>query len=155
MHYRVGGSIRRHIINSAWQHSGNGSPVEAIASFRTALAQRRIFPEAWCELGRALLADSKGDESVSALRKALEQNPTMAGAYFYLGNAHQEAGRSDEALASFRMASILQPDSPGSTTTWEWRLAGRRDWEQAVEAYRAALKLRPVYADAYNNLKLS
>ena len=70
---------------------------EAVAAFRSAIALRPAFPEAWNELGFALRNQGKYPDSLKAYDEALRIRPDFPEALEYLGEAYVKLGRMDDA----------------------------------------------------------
>src|SRR5665213_3034612 len=84
---------------------------EAAAAYRRAIALRRDYPEAHCNLGNTLRKAGKIDRAAAAYRLALALRPTYAKAYDGLAGAAVEMGDADEAIACFRRIECPIPDA--------------------------------------------
>jgi cytochrome c-type biogenesis protein CcmH/NrfG len=78
----------------------------AVEAFRTAVAMRPAFPEAWNELGFALRNQGRYPESLQAYDEALRLRPNYPEALEYLGEAYVHLGRLDDAR---RILDQLRP----------------------------------------------
>jgi len=83
---------------------------EAVAAFRSAIALRPAFPEAWNELGFALRNQARYAEALDAYAEALRLRPSFPEALEYLGEAYVKMGRLDEAR---RVLDRLRPLDSG------------------------------------------
>ncbi len=116
--------------------------------------------------------------SLAAAQQALELDPRSALAYNNIGAAYAGLGQWDSAIASERAALRIKPDftlaannlalysrqkaadGPGQRAHWtaeDWLNASLRDnqagqFEKSIADARQALRLRPGYAEAYNNI---
>lgn len=91
---------------------------------------------------------------------ALQQcadNPPSVALYAALAQAQQQAGQSEAALRSYMLATLLQAAQlvPLDGRNWmqlglAFHQQGREDYAWA--AFRAALLVQPLMAEAYNNL---
>jgi tetratricopeptide (TPR) repeat protein len=114
----------------------SGRPAEAIPEYQTAL---RISPDSAIihnNLGNALQQTGHPSEAIAEYQAALRIEPTYADARKNLDIAHH-APAADSAEAHYNTAMDLSH-------------AGRLT--EAVTEFEAALRLRPDYAEAQNNL---
>lgn len=117
-------------------------------------------------------------ECLKAAQKALKLDPHSVIAYTNIGAAYAGMRQWDLAIGNEREALRLKPDftlaknnlalytreqaagaaaRPGSMTAEDWLNASLRDnqagqYEKSIEDARQALRLRPDYAEAYNNI---
>jgi tetratricopeptide (TPR) repeat protein len=125
---------------------------DAGACFRQAIANRRDFADAHCNLGNVLLHQGKTEEALECYRQALRINPGHAGAHCNLGNLLQKMGRLDEAQASYRKALSLNSDLTIAHYNLGNLLSQQLKFGEAQECYRQALRINPGYVEAHNNL---
>lgn len=109
------------------------------------LAERREGPRGSLELarGRIALARHDGTAAVSAFQRGVERMPGSTEAALLLASALRAEHRSSESLVAYRRALDLGADTPAV-----WAAIGdlhelRREYRQAVEAYRAVLRDLP------------
>jgi protein O-mannosyl-transferase len=112
-------------------------------------------------------------DSILHLRAALRINPDSPSAHSDLGSALAKSGRLPEAVGEFQEALRLKPDSPVAAENLR---AAQRDAGQnaaalrynagvdllkagrpgeAVAEFQEALKLKPAYAEAEDNLGIA
>ena len=73
--------------------------------------------------------------------------------YNNLGSALQEQGKLDEADRQLPAGPASEARlCRGALTTWGVLLQDQGKLEEAIANYRQALRLKPDYAEAYNNL---
>jgi len=84
--------------------------------------------------------------------RVLRANPSNAQAHYALGLSALFQQRPADALAPLDRAAALAPQDPQYPFVRGMALAGMGQVEEAVEAYRAALRLRPVFFEASANL---
>jgi tetratricopeptide (TPR) repeat protein len=165
--------------NLGFAQARQGRPDEAAASIRQALRLRPHYPEASCNLGAILHQLGRPGEAVACLQEALRLRPDFAEAYNHLGLVYLSQSRPAEAAACFRQALALEPQSEEVRRHLEAALRSQTAapappvsaddparacnvrgidlsregrWEEAVASFREAVRLRPDYADAFNNL---
>jgi uncharacterized protein (TIGR02466 family) len=85
--------------------------VDAMASFRRAIALRDDYPEACNNLCNSLLKLGEIDAALAAGRRAIELKPDYADAHVNCGNALAEAGRTDAAIEAYQAALAIHPTS--------------------------------------------
>jgi Flp pilus assembly protein TadD len=156
-----------------------GKTAEAAEALRRAIARRPEYPEALCNLGVILNQLGHPADAVASLQESLRLRPDYAEAYNNLGTVYQGRGKLSEAVACYRKAVELQPHnaqarqnldgalrSTGASDTAPppmedparaqnvrgIALAQGGQWDEAIACFREAVRLRPDYADALNNL---
>ncbi len=158
-----------------------GKGADAADALRKAIALRPEYPEARCNLGVILNQLGQPADAVASLQEALRQRPDYAEAYNNLGTVYQSRGRLAEAADCYRKALAILPNYPqarqnlegvlrGAGPTADAPTAARDDdparahnvrgialaqqgsWDEAIASFREAIRLRPDYGDALNNL---
>jgi len=76
-------------------------------------------------------------------------------ASFSAGLVHLREGRPDLALAEFKRAVKADGKNPYFRKGLGIAYAAKRDWKNAIEAFRKALELNPYYADVRNDLGMA
>jgi tetratricopeptide (TPR) repeat protein len=132
-------------------HIQNNEHKTGVEYLRRALKIRSDFPEAYYNLGNALLTLRHPDEALLNFEKAIQLNPKDAQYHFERGNALQELNRLDEAIASYENASLLSPRYAEAHNNRGLVLKeiGRSD--EALASFDKAISLKPGYAEAYRN----
>jgi predicted TPR repeat methyltransferase len=123
--------------------TAQGKMDEAIAQLLRAIKLRHAYPSARNNLGNALRGKRLFAEAVACYRDALEFKPDHAEAWANMGVAMLEMKDLAGAEAACRRAIELKSDavSPHFTLGLALEDAGRND--EAIEQYRAALRLKP------------
>ncbi len=80
------------------------------------------------------------------------QSPPEAELQFSTGVMHLREGRLDLALTAFKRAVKADPKNPYFQKGLGQTYAARREWGEAIEAFRKALELNPYYVDTKNDL---
>ncbi|MEQ1635578.1 MAG: tetratricopeptide repeat protein [Methylococcales bacterium] len=131
--------------------AASGEIQEAIASYRKALQFKPNFTVAHFNLGILLQAEGLLPGAALHYRKAVALEPDFLEALGNLGIVLQQSGQLAEAEQCYGQALALRPDAQGyynlGTT-----LYGQGKHEEAIVAFREALKLDPQFADAWNAL---
>ncbi len=97
--------------------------------------------------GTALHALGRAADAVAALRAAIALAPEDAGAWLNLGNALASLDRLEAAEAALRRACALAPDAAAHASLGTV-LVQRLRLPEAIDAYRAALRLNPDFGPA-------
>ena len=116
-----------------------GRPAEAVPYLRRAVALKPAYAEAHNNLGYALLELGQSEEAIACLREAVRLKADYAEAHANLGMALARAGT--RALANYRAVDDLVLKEQG-------KLA------EAYASLSEAVRLKPDYAEAHNNLGL-
>jgi Flp pilus assembly protein TadD len=155
---------------------------EAAANIQQALQLRPNYPEAYSNLAILLNQLGRPADAVACLEEALRQRPDYPEAYNNLGLVYLSRGRPAEAATYFRRAVAFRPEfeqarrnleaalqsaggGPGAPApppppqeaarVYNVRgigLAKEGRWDEAVASFREAVRRRPDYTDAFNNL---
>ncbi|MBI2879459.1 MAG: tetratricopeptide repeat protein [Candidatus Rokubacteria bacterium] len=148
------GDLVRYYLK-ALKVAGKPEEVQRLAETAGLTANLTAF-EAFVKGRRAYLRGSQSgyEGAVELFGRAAELDPGFALAHFELGQAHLALGNRWKAAAQFRAASQFDPASPEPFKALGdlFMSSPRRLYEQAIEAYRRAIGLRPHYAEAYVGL---
>lgn len=112
--------------------------------------------EQWRHYLRGLLFEAfrKPERAIGEYRLALRHNPNFAKAAFCLGYLHAARSSYDEAEDYFLLGLRLKPDADVYFNLGFIRdKAGRR--EQAIEAFREAVRLKPALDRAWYGMGLA
>jgi len=110
------------------------------------------WPNVWLAHGIILATHGHNEEARQALETAVVLGASSPETYFFLADCTIRAGRKDAAEPLIRQALKLSPGDP-----WIQALAGRIAFERgeyqlAVDRDRAAIHLRPRFAEAHASL---
>jgi Tfp pilus assembly protein PilF len=83
---------------------------------------------------------------------ALAQSPPEAETRFSTGVMHLREGRADLALEEFKRAVKEDPRNPYFQKGLGLAYSAKRQWKDAIAAFRKALELNPYYVDVRNDL---
>jgi tetratricopeptide (TPR) repeat protein len=126
-------------------------PLEALASFESAIALDFDFIDA--HNNRAvLLADlGRHDEALKSYREALLIEPRDARTHYNLGNLLKQLRRFDAALASFDAAIAEQPTFAEALCNRGAVLHEMSRLDESLDSFDRALTLRPDISEAHFN----
>ncbi|MBI2783661.1 MAG: tetratricopeptide repeat protein [Gammaproteobacteria bacterium] len=124
---------------------------QAADRFRRAVQALPQRPEAWVNLGVALVEQQQCGAALPVLERALELAPGFAPAHLARADALRGLGQLDPAIEAYRRAIALQPFAP-ALNKLGCLLRVLRSSEEAESCYRKALDLAPNYATARVNL---
>jgi tetratricopeptide (TPR) repeat protein len=127
-------------------------PPEAIALFERALRVRPGFADAHGNLGLALLQSGRTAEAAEQFTAVLRTLPRDASAHSNLGYLALQAGRAAEAVEHYRVVAQERPTEPESHYNLAIALLRAGQRMEAITALEAALRLRPDYAAARQQL---
>jgi protein O-mannosyl-transferase len=129
-----------------------GKKEDAMAALRESLKIRPDFSGARCDLARLLFEKNLYPEAAAELEKGLKFDPTDAGLHLYLGHALALHGQYETAEEQFAEGARVAPQDPAPHFQWALALAAQHKIAGAIAQYRAALQLKPDFANALNNL---
>ena len=133
----------------AHKREKNDIAVDLIAR---ALAIKPDYAEAHSNLGLALQALGRLDESVASYHKALAIKPDFAESHYNLGRALHALGKLDDAVASYHEALTIKPDYAEAHNNIGKALQTLGKLDEATASYHKALALKPDYAEAHLRL---
>src|SRR5918992_124172 len=120
---------------------------------QTASQHERALPSLELILqSHALLAAARAREALECAEQALRLEPRNADALYLLGVAHYRCGELSQAEA--RLKQAVQTDASVALfhTTLGNVLQDRGALDEAVKAYRRAIRLKPDFCEPYNDL---
>jgi len=126
--------------------------VDAVAGFGEALKRNPRFPEAYLNLGGALLELGETTGAAACFQQALCLRPDFAEASFNLGNLARDQDRPDDAVAHYRRAVAVRPEFAEAHNNLGIVLQQRDRLDEAITCYRRAIELRPDNIAAFRNL---
>ena len=119
--------------------------VEAEAIWRQVIRLRPNDPDAYHNLGTALVVQNKTDDAIVAYRRAIELAPNDAFLYNALGTALALQRNFDDAIAAYRRAIELNPNQGVFHDNLRNALVSQGNLDEAI-------KLAPNDVELYNNL---
>ena len=125
---------------------------KALPYFEKAVESDTNYAEAWAQTGFCREKLGRHSEAIEASRRAVSLRPS-AESYFNLGLAHYYLKQYREAAENYRNAIRLDPYN-AADAHYALGLVFR-DWgrvDEEIQAYRAAIKLKPDYVSAYERL---
>jgi protein O-GlcNAc transferase len=139
----------------ALTHHQRGELDLAEKVYREILRESPRYFDALQLLGIATLDRGAVDESIEWIRRALAVNSSQANAHFHLARAWVAKGDAKSASACLDRALALQPELADA-----WFLQGNLRQqsgclEESVESYERAIRTRPDFPEALNNVSVA
>jgi tetratricopeptide (TPR) repeat protein len=128
--------------NSMMRSPPTGKPTHSIS----------LNPEAYSNLGVALMAQGKMEKAIAADRSAIALRLYHSKIHFNLGRALHTQGNVEGAIAAFGSAIAERPNYPVAYLSLGNALREKHRFEEAIAAYRQAIAHQPDYPQAYLNL---
>jgi serine/threonine-protein kinase len=126
---------------------------EAITEFRAAIHIKPDGAEGHYALASALAEQGKVDEALAESRAAIKLDPDDPQGHDVLGDILREHVHDYPAAeAAFRQAIRLKSDNPRRHLWLGHSLKAQGKHDEAISEYRTAIKLKPDFAVAHNNL---
>ena len=138
-------------LRAGMANERTGNYPGAVRAYERGLAVEPNNVELLNSLGFALFQQGKSKEAVVALEKALAVDPKHWKAHNNLALAAIDIGELEEAEAHYRESLAIKPQ-PAIYNDLGFVLERQGLTEEAVEAYRKAIKLDPESASAHYNL---
>lgn len=131
VHWAIAQALHhQHRLNEAEQH------------LREAVRLDPAYPGAHSNLGNVLRDQGRLNEALACHQKALMLKPDLPGFHNNLGSVLRDLGRLPEAEAAYREALRLQPNDANTWNTLG-NLLQECNHEEAIQAYRRALEIKP------------
>jgi Tfp pilus assembly protein PilF len=121
--------------------------------YQEALKIKPSFAEANGGLGHILMTQGKYDEANSRLEAALRVKPKYVPALKHLGDLRMRQQRVDDALPLYQQALLYNKDDHELFNNYGVALFCKGQEEDALLNIREAIRLKPDYIDACNNLR--
>lgn len=133
--------------------TGFNQPGEAAQAFRRAVALKDAWPEAWHALAVTAMQSKQFEDSVKASRKAIALAPDRPNYWNTLAATYSWAGDWKETLDTLHE----EEKHMARATSYDWynlanALSDQNAYREAVEAYNRSIRMKPDFADAWNNL---
>ncbi|MHB8816814.1 MAG: O-linked N-acetylglucosamine transferase, SPINDLY family protein, partial [Steroidobacteraceae bacterium] len=139
-----------HALGNAFYSSRR--PVEALASYETAIRLDPGYVEAYNDRGLALQALGRHEEALASYSAALALRPNFPEACYNRANVHAALGRFAPAEADYRKAIESGLRRPEVYNNLALALGEMGRTAEGVEQMSKALRLNPAYADGWHNL---
>ena len=130
---------------------GAGQYVEAIAAYERAVAADPSDTSAYYGLGNAQAALGRFDQASDSFGQVVTMQPDKASAHFNKGNADFARKLYQEALECFRRANEIDPRADYLNNVGT-ALASLHRYDDAIEAFRDAVRSEPDLVEAHVNL---
>jgi Tfp pilus assembly protein PilF len=127
--------------------------VGAMHHYQEALRIKPSFVEANNGLGHLLMIQGRYDEADGQFQTALRKRPGFALAMKNLGDLRMRQGRIDEAVSQYQEAFLHEKQDPELFNNYGVALFCKGREKQAIELIRTALRLKPDYPEARDNLR--
>ena len=137
----------RYLAVGYWKDDTRLDDAEALLRRATQLAPS--YTGVWLILGALLLERYKFVDAITAYEKATILEPKNAEAWGGLGSAYSRAMYSDKSVQALARSVALQPNAPGVQSTYAHELKTIGDQAGALLAFRAAIKAKPSFGEAY------
>jgi tetratricopeptide (TPR) repeat protein len=112
------------------------------------------YADGWVNVARARIQEGNMEAAEQMLKKALEVNPTLAKTHFFMATAIKTMGRYDEALEHLRLAAAQYPRDRVVQNQIGRVLFLKRQYAEAITAFKEALKVDAEDLQAHYNLML-
>ena len=100
-----------------------------------------------------MMIQDKQDEAGRLLEKTLQIDPTFVLAMKNLGDVRMRQGRIEDAILIYRKAVLLSEEDPELLNNYGVALFFKGEKKEAFLKIRAALRLKPDYPEARDNLR--
>jgi tetratricopeptide (TPR) repeat protein len=140
-----------HTLAMALSQKGDFTGAES--QYREALRFKPSFPEAQGGLGYVLMIQGRYEEGVGHFESALRVKPGYMPALKHFGDLRMRQERVDDALALYRKALPEGKEDYELFNNYGVALFARGEREEALRNIREALRIKPDYAEARENLR--
>ena len=126
--------------------------MDAIAHFKQAASLAPDWPMPYVGLGMASISAKRLGDSATLSRSVLHVHPNHIDALCGIGSLHAQRGQWAESQRCFSIALRQRFNSPEIHYGLGNALAGSDRPQLAADHYSQAVRLRPSYTQAWNNL---
>jgi tetratricopeptide (TPR) repeat protein len=126
---------------------------EALDSLKQEVAANPDNLPAMYNLAQGLASKGRLDEATEVYKQALKLSPSNASILNNLGNTLFSAGRKDEGIGYLKKAIEVDPKNPSVCFNLAMMLAQKGDFEEAKKQLTEALRLKPDFVQAQQQLK--
>ncbi len=132
---------------------------EATAKLEAALDLLPDDPDIMMTLGGALILAGKWNKAERFMKQAVAKHPENARMWLNLAAAIlgrlqvSPRSRQDKAIEAYKRAIELDPVAPSAHYNVGLIYAERKDWQQAIDWFEAAVRANPQDADARSWLR--
>lgn len=146
-------------VRERWNDYGIGLLLQgdikgAEAAFLKVTEMDPDYADGWVNVARARIQEGNMEAAEQMLNKALEVNPTLAKTHFFMATAIKTMGRYDEALEHLRLAAAQYPRDRVVLNQIGRVLFLKRQYAEAIAAFKDALKVDAEDLQAHYNLML-
>ncbi|ACH40740.1 TPR domain protein [Citrifermentans bemidjiense Bem] len=141
--------------NRGCAEDGEGCHLEAVESYRKAIALSPDFMPAHYNLGNSLFALGRSGEAAESYRWALALDPALPQGWHNLALALKAQGAVDEALHALRRAVRVAPDYLEARHTLGQLHHERGELDEAMASFRENLSRDPGYLPSWNAMGIS
>lgn len=100
-------------------------------------------------LGSVLIEQKKYVQAIDVLKLAIELDNQNAEIWAHLGNAYAVAHYQEEARKAFEKSIAINPNVANAQMSYAHVLKTLGDQPASLQAYRAAIKIRPQFGEVY------
>jgi protein O-mannosyl-transferase len=145
--------MAHHILAEGMVKAGDLTGAER--HHREAIRIKPAFKQAYNGLGYLLMIQGKQDEAGDLLEKALQIDPAYVQAMKNLGDVRMRQGRIEKAIPLYLKALEYEEEDPELLNNYGVALFFKGEVDEAVLKFRTAVRLKPDYAEARENLQKS
>ena len=146
-------------VRERWNDYGIGLLLQgdikaAEATFLKVTDMDPDYADGWVNVARARITEGNIQGAEEYLRRALGKDARLAKTHFFLGTALKAMGQYDAALEQLEQASVQYPRDRVVLNQIGRTLFLKRQYAEAVDAFRRVLQVDPEDLQAHYNLML-
>jgi protein O-mannosyl-transferase len=126
---------------------------KAMNHYREAIRIRPMFVQAHNSLGHLLMIQGRYGEALSQFEETLRIRSDFAPAIKNMGDLRLRQGKTDEAIDCYRRAILYEMEDAELFNNYGVALFMKGERENAIGNIREALRLKPDYREAKENLR--
>jgi tetratricopeptide (TPR) repeat protein len=146
-------------VRERWNDYGIGLLLQgdikaAEAAFLKVTEMEPEYADGWVNVARSRITEGNLQGAQEMLLKALERKPELAKTHFFLGTTLKALGQYDDALAHLQRAAAQYPRDRVVLNQIGRTLFLKRQYTEAIDAFRGVLQVDPEDLQAHYNLML-
>ncbi len=142
-------------VNRPKEETSDQNSMAEILMLRRRMLENRNSPDAYCDLGVAIIQSGDPKSAIVYLKQATKLNPDHARSHYNLALAYQKLGYIDNALNAYENVIRLSPKDHEAWANVAVLFHQRNEYDDSIHFYQKALELDPQQPKAWSGLAVT